>query len=125
VLLASLLDGASLDLLAPFPDAITSPEVDVNGGEIVQALVIAAVIVMLDKVGNGPFEVVKATATSRGESSGSSSARDRLACVRPLHFAQGRLDPPPCLGLFNVVLLLIGLGLLSSLGDGLVPMRGE
>ena len=31
--------------------------VDVSGGEIVQALVIAAVIVMLDKVGNGPFEV--------------------------------------------------------------------
>jgi hypothetical protein len=38
VLLASLLDGASLDLLAPFPDAITSPEVDVSRGEIVQAL---------------------------------------------------------------------------------------
>ena len=54
---ATVLDGASLDLLAPFPDAITSPEVEVGGGEVVQALVIAAVIVMLDKVGNGPFEV--------------------------------------------------------------------
>jgi hypothetical protein len=43
----------ALDLLASFEDPDAAPEVDVSGREIVQALVIAATIVVLDEVGNG------------------------------------------------------------------------
>ncbi len=57
MLSAPVLDGPPLDLIAAFPDAITSPEVDVSGGEIVQALVIATMIVVLHEVGDGLFEI--------------------------------------------------------------------
>ena len=39
----TLLDGPALNLLPPFEDVGTAPEVDVSGSEVVQALVIAAV----------------------------------------------------------------------------------
>jgi hypothetical protein len=54
VLSASLLDGSALDLLAPFQDVSAAPEVDV--GVRVQVLVIAAVIVVVDEVGDGSLE---------------------------------------------------------------------
>ncbi len=54
---ASLVDGPALDLLSLFADALTSAEVDVGGREIVQALVVAPVIVVLDEVGDGAFEI--------------------------------------------------------------------
>jgi hypothetical protein len=38
-------------------DALASSEVDVSGREVVQALVIAAMSVVLDEVGDSPFEV--------------------------------------------------------------------
>jgi imidazoleglycerol phosphate dehydratase HisB len=50
VLSTTLLDGAALDVLSPLEDALASAEVDVSGREVVQALVIAAVIVVLDEV---------------------------------------------------------------------------
>ena len=55
--MASLLDGASLDLVALFEDASASSEVDVSGRQVVQALVIAAVIVVVYEAGNGALEV--------------------------------------------------------------------
>jgi hypothetical protein len=57
VLSAPLVDGSALDVLAPFEDAIAAPKVDVGRSEIVQAFVIAAVIVVLDEVGDGALEV--------------------------------------------------------------------
>ena len=52
-----LFDRVALDLLAAFQDAGTASEVDIGWREVVQALVVAAVIVMLDEVGDGAFEV--------------------------------------------------------------------
>jgi hypothetical protein len=52
VLSASLLDGPEFDGVASLSDSITAPEVDVSGREVVQALVIASVIVVLDEVGD-------------------------------------------------------------------------
>ena len=57
MLSASVLDGALLDLIAAFADAITLPEVDVGWRQIVQALMVAAMIVVLDEVGDGSLEV--------------------------------------------------------------------
>ena len=48
----SFLDCSALDLLAASQDAGATSEVDVGGGDVVQALVVAAVIVMLDEVGD-------------------------------------------------------------------------
>jgi len=57
VLSASLLDGSTLDLLAPFQDVSAAPAVDVGGRQVVQVLVIAAVIVVVDEAGDGALEV--------------------------------------------------------------------
>ena len=57
MLSASVLDGALLDLIAAFADAITLPEVDVGWRQIVQALMVAAMIVVLDEVVDGSLEV--------------------------------------------------------------------
>jgi hypothetical protein len=57
VLSTTLLDGAALDVLSPLEDALASAEVDVSGREVVQALVIAAMIVVLDEVGDSPLEI--------------------------------------------------------------------
>src|SRR5579863_1831893 len=57
VLSAPLLDGPPLDLFAPLQDPLASPEVDVSWRQIVQALVIAAEIVVVDEVGDGLFEI--------------------------------------------------------------------
>lgn len=46
---ASLLDGSSYDALAFKQDGLASAEVDIGRREIVDVLVIAAVIVMLDE----------------------------------------------------------------------------
>jgi len=51
VLPAPQVDGSALDVLAPSEDSIAASEVDVGRREIVQALVIAAMIVMIDEVG--------------------------------------------------------------------------
>jgi hypothetical protein len=57
VLSATLLEGSSLYLSSPLQDASAVSEVDVSRGEIVQALVIAAMIVALDEVGDGALQV--------------------------------------------------------------------
>jgi hypothetical protein len=50
---AAVLDGLPLDLLSSFENALAASEVDVGGGEIVQALMVAPVIVTLDEVCDG------------------------------------------------------------------------
>ena len=57
MLSATVLDGLSLYLSSPLQDASTSPEVDVSRRDVVQALVIAAVNVVVDEVGDGAPEV--------------------------------------------------------------------
>ena len=56
---AALFDGFAFD---PFPfqrDDLAAPEVDVGGGEIVEALVVAAVVVMIDERRDLPLEITR------------------------------------------------------------------
>ena len=55
--LASLLDGVAFDLLSTLQDARAFSEVDVGWREIVQALVIAPMILVFDEVGDGAFQI--------------------------------------------------------------------
>ena len=50
MLQAPLFDGFSLDAFSLQQDGLTTPEVDIGGGEIVQALVIAPMVVVIDEV---------------------------------------------------------------------------
>ena len=57
MLSAALRDGSLLDLLSSVQDALATTEVDVGGREVVEALVVSVVIVVLDEVGDGAFEI--------------------------------------------------------------------
>jgi hypothetical protein len=66
VLSASLLGGSALDLLASFQDAGAASEADVGWREVLQALVVAAVIVVLDEAGDGAARPSRYRMTLRG-----------------------------------------------------------
>ena len=53
------LDCLAFDLLPHAQDFRPTPAVDVSGREVVQALVIASMIVMIDEVGDGAFEIAR------------------------------------------------------------------
>ena len=57
MLQAPLFDGLSLDPFSLQQDGLAAPEVDVGRGEIVEALVVSAMIVMLDESRDLRFEV--------------------------------------------------------------------
>jgi hypothetical protein len=57
VLFASLLDGLALDLFPPVENGFSSSEVDVGRGEIVECLVVAPVIVVVDEAFDGKRKV--------------------------------------------------------------------
>ncbi len=57
VVQAALSDGFSFDPLTFEQDCLAAPEVDVGRGEIVEALVVSAMIVMLDERRDPGFEV--------------------------------------------------------------------
>ncbi len=59
MLQASILDGETFDPLSFTQDFRRASEVDVGRREIAQALVIAAMIVMLDEGGDPGFKVVR------------------------------------------------------------------
>jgi uncharacterized membrane protein YGL010W len=46
---AALLDGSALDALALQQDGLPPAEIDIRRGQIVQALVIAPMVILLDK----------------------------------------------------------------------------
>ena len=57
MLQALVLDGLSFD---PFPfqqDGLAAPEVDIGGREVIQALVVAPVVVVLDEGADLGFEI--------------------------------------------------------------------
>ena len=57
MLQAPVLDGLSFD---PFPfqqDGLAAPEVDIGGREVIQALVVAPVVVVLDESAELGFEI--------------------------------------------------------------------
>ena len=59
MLQAPLFDGLSLDPFSLQQDGLAASEVDVGGGEIVEALVIAAVVVVLDEGRDLGFEIAR------------------------------------------------------------------
>ena len=54
---APLLDGLALDAFALEQDGLPSAEVDIGRGEVLQALVVALVVVVLDEGLNLSLEV--------------------------------------------------------------------
>jgi hypothetical protein len=56
VLSATVLNGLSHDFLSPLQDASGSNEVDIGGREIVRALVITAMIVVVDEAGDSALK---------------------------------------------------------------------
>ena len=59
MLQAPLFDGLSFDPFSLQQDGLATPEVDVGGGEIVQALVIAPVVVVIDEGCDLGFEIAR------------------------------------------------------------------
>ena len=54
---ASLFDGFSFDGFPPFEYGRCSTEVDVSGRQVVQTLVVAAVVVVLDELADTLFKL--------------------------------------------------------------------
>jgi hypothetical protein len=59
MLQASVFERFALDALALGEDCTCPPEVDIGRGEIVEALMVAGVIVMLDEGADLPFEIAQ------------------------------------------------------------------
>jgi len=57
VLQASLFDGFAFDLLPSQQDCLTTPEVNISGREVLQAFVVAVVIVVADEGANLRLQV--------------------------------------------------------------------
>jgi hypothetical protein len=57
MLQASVCDSCSLDALSLSEDRLGPAKVDVGRGEVIEALVIADVVVVLDEGVNLPFEI--------------------------------------------------------------------
>ena len=56
---AAVLDGQFLDLFSPFNDGSVFAEIGVGRGDIVQALVVAVVVVMIDEFGDLIFKITR------------------------------------------------------------------
>jgi len=54
---AALSDGFAFDAVPFQHDDVAAPEVDVGGCEVTEALMVAAVVVMIDEAGNLPLEI--------------------------------------------------------------------
>ena len=50
---AAVLGGLSFDLLSSFQDGFRCAEVDVDGRQVAQALVVAVMVVVIDEVADG------------------------------------------------------------------------
>ena len=59
MLQAPQFDGPSLDPFSLQQDGLAAPEVDVGWGEIVEALVVAPMIVVVDEGGDLGFEITR------------------------------------------------------------------
>ena len=54
---ASFLDSAVFDFGSPFDDGCVAPEVGIGGRDVVEALVVAVVVVMIDEFRDAVFEI--------------------------------------------------------------------
>ena len=57
MLQAPVLDGLSFDLFPFQQDGVAAPEIDIGGREVIQALVVAPVVVVLDEGVELGFEI--------------------------------------------------------------------
>jgi hypothetical protein len=74
MLQATVSDGGKLDAFAFCEDRLRSAEVDVSRREVVDALMIADVIVVLDEGGDLPFERAGNSCRAECDSSGSGAS---------------------------------------------------
>ena len=56
---AAFLDGQFLDLFSPLDDDSITPEVGICGRDIVEALMVAVIIVMIDEVADLHLEITR------------------------------------------------------------------
>ena len=56
---AAVLDGQFLDLLSPFDDSGVPAEVGVSRGDVVQALMVAVIVVMIDELADLVLKVTR------------------------------------------------------------------
>jgi len=56
---AAVMDGQFIDLLPPFDNGGVAPEVGVGGRDVVQALVVAVVVVLIDEGADLVFEIAR------------------------------------------------------------------
>ncbi len=56
---ATVRNSDTLDTQAFCQDCLSSPEVDISGSEVVEALVIADVVILLDEGVDLPFEITR------------------------------------------------------------------
>ena len=54
---AAVSDGEFLDLVPRLKDGLTAAAVDVCGGQVAEALMVAAVVVVIDEAGDGSLEL--------------------------------------------------------------------
>ena len=54
---AAVLEGQFFDRFSPFYDGCITPEVDVGGRDVIEALVVSVVVVMIDEGTDLAFEV--------------------------------------------------------------------
>ena len=54
---ASFLDSAFFDFGSSFDDGCVAPEVGIGGRDVVEALVVAVVVVMIDEFRDAVFEI--------------------------------------------------------------------
>ena len=56
---AAVLNGQFLNLFPGLEDGLTAAEVDIGGGQVAEALVVAAVVVVLDEGCDGGLELAR------------------------------------------------------------------
>ena len=54
---AAFLDSAVFDFGSPFDDGCVAPELGIGGRDVVEALVVAVVVVMIDEFRDAVFEI--------------------------------------------------------------------
>jgi hypothetical protein len=59
MLQAAVLDGVAFDPFSVQQDGLPPPEVDIGGREVLQALVIAVVVVVFDEPADAGFEIAR------------------------------------------------------------------
>src|SRR5208282_773347 len=77
---ASWLDGFQLDVFPPCEDGLSTAEVDIGRGQVVETLVIAPQVVVVDELGEALFELTWQVVVLRVGSGSSWSGDSARSC---------------------------------------------